>query len=190
MLGRRIPSCDLDSGGTENPRALSALRVWAPGCVETLHLAMSTHCGMGWLHRYSLDTPLILATLTLSLLASTCEGQINVNGIPNPFGDDDRPVYKRWWFWVIIGVVCAFAVVLAVFTIRGFRQWRRFITLEELEEKMAQELAVYNVQKDLERGGLLEGHIGGKLGLINDVARRTGVHMSLPGLQRQGSANF
>ncbi|RMZ53012.1 hypothetical protein APUTEX25_001131 [Auxenochlorella protothecoides] len=40
---------------------------------------------------------------------------------------------------------------------------------------MAQELAVYNVQKDLERGGLLEGHIGGKLGLINDVARRTGV---------------
>ncbi len=41
-------------------------------------------------------------------------------------------MYKRWWFWVIIGVVCAFAVVLAVFTIRGFRQWRRFITLEEL----------------------------------------------------------
>lgn len=52
LLGRRIPSCDLDSGGTGNPRALSALRVWAPSCVETLHLAMSTHCRKGWLHRY------------------------------------------------------------------------------------------------------------------------------------------
>lgn len=40
------------------------------------------------------------------------------------------------------------------------------------------------------RSLLLCRHIGGKLGLINDVARRTGVHMSLPGLQRQGSANF
>ncbi len=30
-------------------------------------------------------------------------------------------------------------------------------TQSEQEEKMAQELAVYNVQKDLERGGLLEG---------------------------------
>lgn len=53
---------------------------------------------------------------------------MNVN--PINFGGD-KPIDHRWWFWVVIAIIAAFALVLALFTIRGFRQWKRYVALEE-----------------------------------------------------------
>lgn len=48
-------------------------------------------------------------------------------------------VVDRWWFWVIVGFVCAFSIVLAFFTWRGFRRWNAQKACREAAEAKAAE---------------------------------------------------
>jgi hypothetical protein len=46
-------------------------------------------------------------------------------------GDSGTPHQHRWWFWVIIGVIGAFFLTAAFFTVRGFLRYRQFALVAE-----------------------------------------------------------
>ncbi|KAI7842884.1 hypothetical protein COHA_003500 [Chlorella ohadii] len=60
---------------------------------------------------------------------------------PVKFVDEEAP--KKWWFWLIIGLVAAFCIVILFFVWRGWKQWKlnkaRTAAYEEEQAKQQEE---------------------------------------------------
>ena len=75
---------------------------------------------------YALGALLAAALVRLARSQSTAVG-VNIK-IPIPvisdLFDSDTPHQRRWYFWVIIGVIACFLFVITYFTARGFVRYR------------------------------------------------------------------
>jgi hypothetical protein len=69
---------------------------------------------------------------------------VSIGGItisPVKLVDEEAP--KKWWFWLIIGLVIAFCIVILFFVWRGWKQWKlnkaRTAAYEEEQSKQQEE---------------------------------------------------
>ena len=53
-----------------------------------------------------------------------------------------------WWFWLIIGLLCALLVVLVFFSVRGFILWRRHKKAVQQEQAQAAALELAEEGKE------------------------------------------
>ncbi|KAL4857000.1 hypothetical protein ACK3TF_002690 [Chlorella vulgaris] len=53
----------------------------------------------------------------------------------------DEDVTKKWWFWLIIGLIAAFMIVAGYFAWRGFRQWKKQHAIEVAEDEAREKAA-------------------------------------------------
>ena len=56
-------------------------------------------------------------------------------GLPSLSSDDDSDFTSKWYFWVIIGIVICIGIVMAYFTLRGFRRCLILRRKQELERE-------------------------------------------------------
>ncbi len=94
-------------------------------------------CPCQYQYQYQYQYQCALVAALLAVLTAMTDGQSSAVGVnikvPIPILDglfsSETPHAERWYFWVIIGIIASFMVVMVYFTGRGLMRYRHVYSL-------------------------------------------------------------
>ena len=91
-------------------------------------------CPCQYQYQYQYQYQCALVAALLAVLTAMTDGQssavgVNINPILDGLFSSETPHAERWYFWVIIGIIASFMVVMVYFTGRGLMRYRHVYSL-------------------------------------------------------------